>query len=174
MLKLLGIRSLISFNWCALSTNYVYWTKQNPFAAPYFTFNTRLVLVAIKRYDKIHSIYIFLYEMGLKRVPLVFRLSRDHSLSILTTKVDVQMDWKLLPRILRDEHQICLALLRVEKNRLLSHLWINMKTILIILHSLIFIAILFVPHYIFQIYNRSLKRNTITLIYIKYNNNYFE
>ena len=52
--------------------------------------------------------------MGLKRVPLVFRLSRDHSLSILTTKVDVQMDWKLLPRILRDEHQICLALLRVE------------------------------------------------------------
>ena len=56
----------------------------------------------------------FLYEMSLKRVYLVFRVSRDHILLILTTKVDVQMNWKLLPRISRDEHQIYLALLRVE------------------------------------------------------------
>ena len=117
MLKLLGIRSLISFHWCALSANYVYWTKQNPFAAPYFTFDTRLVLVAIKRYDKIHSIYIFiLYKMSLERVPLVFWVSRDYSLLILTTKVDVQINWKLLPSISRDEHQICLALYRLEWN----------------------------------------------------------
>ena len=55
----------------------------------------------------------FLYKMSFKRVPLVFRVSRDYILLILTTKVDVQMNWKLLPRISRDEHQICLALWRV-------------------------------------------------------------
>ena len=46
----------------------------------------------------------FLYKMSFKRVPLVFRVSRDYILLILTTKVDVQMNWKLLPRISKDEH----------------------------------------------------------------------
>ena len=117
MLKLLGIRSLISFHWCALSTNYVNWTKQNPFAAPYFTFNTRLVACGNKAiWQNTLNLHFFLYKMSLKRVPLVFWVSRDYSLLILTTKVDVQINWKLLPSISRDEHQICLALYRLEWN----------------------------------------------------------